>query len=160
MKLRTIVAAAVAAVLVFGIGFLVGRCTSHPEQLVTLHRDTVTVTDTIVREIPVPRTVTVVRIDTCYLPSPTDTVRIPVAMPIERKTYTTSDYRAVVEGYRPSLVEMQVYQKQQTITQTLPVSSKSKRWGVGVQIGYGYLPTLNRGTFYIGIGTHYSIWQW
>jgi hypothetical protein len=160
MKARTIITAAISAVLVLGIGFFAGRRTCRPQQLEILRRDTVTVTDTIVREIPVPRTVTVVRIDTCYLSSPTDTIRIPVAVPIERKTYTTPDYRAVVEGYRPSLVEMQVYQKQQTITQTIPISNKSKRWGIGVQIGYGYLPTLNRGTFYIGIGTHYSIWQW
>lgn len=157
MNVRTIIAITLAAVLVFGLGFLVGRCTSHPEQLVTLRRDTVTVTDTIVREIPAPRVVTRVRVDTCYLPGTVDTIRIPVAVPIERKTYTTADYRAVVEGYRPSLVEMQVYQKQQTITQTIPVSNKSKRWGIGIQTGYGYIPTVNKTALYIGVGVQYDL---
>lgn len=157
MKARTIITAAISAVLVLGIGFFAGRRTSRPQQLEILRRDTVTVTDTIVREIPVPRTVTVVRIDTCYLSSPTDTIRIPVAVPIERKTYTTPDYRAVVEGYRPSLVEMQVYQKQQTITQTIPISNKSKRWGIGIQAGYGYIPIVNKTALYIGVGVQYDL---
>ena len=157
MKARTIITAAISAVLVLGIGFFAGRRTCRPQQLEILRRDTVTVTDTIVREIPVPRTVTVVRIDTCYLSSPTDTIRIPVAVPIERKTYTTSDYRAVVEGYRPSLVEMQVYQKQQTISLTIPISNKSKRWGIGIQAGYGYIPTVNKTALYIGVGVQYDL---
>lgn len=157
MKARTIITAAISAVLVLGIGFFAGRRTCRPQQLEILRRDTVTVTDTIVREIPVPRTVTVVRIDTCYLSSPTDTIRIPVAVPIERKTYTTRDYRAVVEGYRPSLVEMQVYQKQQTITQTIPISNKSKRWGIGIQAGYGYIPIVNKTALYIGVGVQYDL---
>ena len=157
MKARTIITAAISAVLVLGIGFFAGRRTCRPQQLEILRRDTVTVTDTIVREIPVPRTVTVVRIDTCYLSSPTDTIRIPVAVPIERKTYTTPDYRAVVEGYRPSLVEMQVYQKKQTITQTIPISNKSKRWGIGIQAGYGYIPIVNKTALYIGVGVQYDL---
>lgn len=157
MKARTIITAAISAVLVLGIGFFAGRRTCRPQQLEILRRDTVTVTDTIVREIPVPRTVTVVRIDTCYLSSPTDTIRIPVAVPIERKIYTTPDYRAVVEGYRPSLVEMQVYQKQQTITQTIPISNKSKRWGIGIQAGYGYIPIVNKTALYIGVGVQYDL---
>lgn len=157
MNARTIITAAISAVLVLGIGFFAGRRTCRPRQLEILRCDTVTVTDTIVREIPVPRTVTVVRIDTCYLSSPTDTIRIPVAVPIERKTYTTPDYRAVVEGYRPSLVEMQVYQKQQTITQTIPISNKSKRWGIGIQAGYGYIPTANKTALYIGVGVQYDL---
>lgn len=157
MKARTIITAAISAVLVLGIGFFAGRRTCRPQQLEILRRDTVTVTDTIVREIPVPRTVTVVRIDTCYLSSPTDTIRIPVAVPIERKTYITPDYRAVVEGYRPSLVEMQVYQKQQTITQTIPISNKSKRWGIGIQAGYGYIPIVNKTALYIGVGVQYDL---
>ncbi|HIW97308.1 MAG TPA: hypothetical protein H9866_02290 [Candidatus Tidjanibacter gallistercoris] len=135
MKLRTIVAVAVAAVLVFGIGFLVGRCTSHPQQLVTLHRDTVTVMDTIVREIPVPHVVTRVRVDTCYLPGMVDTVRVPVAVPIERKEYRTPEYCAVVEGYRPELVEMEVYRQTQTIREV--TARHDSRFSFGIQAGVG-----------------------
>lgn len=156
MKLRTIVAVAVAAVLVFGIGFLVGRCTSHPQQLVTLHRDTVTVMDTIVREIPVPHVVTRVRVDTCYLPGMVDTVRVPVAVPIERKEYRTPEYCAVVEGYRPELVEMEVYRRTNTVTVTSTLE-KPNRWGVGIQVGYGLAPKTGRLEPYIGIGVQYNL---
>lgn len=156
MNVRTIIAVTLAAVFVFGIGFLVGRCTSHPQQLVTLHRDTVTVTDTIVREIPVPHAVTRVRVDTCYLPGVVDTVRVPVAVPIERKEYRTPEYRAVVEGYRPELVEMEVYRRTNTIT-VAPTLAKPNRWGVGIQVGYGLAPKTGRLEPYIGIGVQYNL---
>lgn len=158
MNARTIITAAISAVLVFGIGFLVGRCTSHPEQVEILRRDTVTVTDTIVREIPVPRTVTRVRIDTCYLPVPGDTVRVPVAVPIQRKEYRTAEYRAVVEGYRPELVEMEVYRQTNTVTVT-PAIAKPNRWGVGIQVGYGLTPRTGRLEPYIGIGVQYNLFS-
>lgn len=57
-----------------------------------------------------------------------------VEIPIERKTYQTDDYKAVVEGWRPSLVSMEVYPKTTTITQTKlkkPVFSLSVGPGVG-----------------------------
>lgn len=148
----------ITAVLLFIGAFFAGRASKRCDITSSeVRRDTITVVDTLIRKIPIPNPVTVVRVDTCYLPGTVDTIRIPVAIPIERKTYTTPDYRAVVEGYRPSLVEMQVYQKQQTITQTLPVSSKSKRWGIGIQAGYGYIPTVNKTALYIGVGVQYDL---
>lgn len=158
MNARTIITAAISAVLVFGIGFFAGRRTGRPEQLEIIRRDTVTVTDTIVREIPVPRTVTVVRVDTCYLPGPVDTVRVPVAVPIERKEYGTPEYRAVVEGYRPELVEMEVYRQTNTVTVT-PAIAKPNRWGVGIQVGYGLTPRTGRLEPYIGIGVQYNLFS-
>lgn len=128
MNVRTIIAVTLAVVFVFGIGFLVGRCTSHPEQLVTLHRDTVTVTGTIVWEISVPHAVTHVRVDICYLTGMVETICIPVAVPIEQKEYRTPEYCAVVEGYRPELVEMEVDSRTNTITVTF-ILAKPNRWG-------------------------------
>lgn len=58
-----------------------------------------------------------------------------VEIPIERKTYQTEDYKAVVEGWRPSLVSMEVYPKTTTITQT----KLKKPWfslSVGPGVGY------------------------
>lgn len=57
-----------------------------------------------------------------------------VEIPIERKTYQTEDYKAVVEGWRPNLVSMEVYPKTTTITQTKlkkPVFSLTLGPGVG-----------------------------
>lgn len=87
-----------------------------------------------------------------------DSLCVPVVVPIERRVYVTDDYRAVVEGYRPSLVSMELYRQTQVVTVTdVP---KPHRWGVGLQIGYGYMPTVNRAAPYIGIGIQYSLWRW
>ncbi|WP_289290009.1 DUF6808 domain-containing protein [Muribaculum intestinale] len=150
----------ITAVLLFAGAFFAGRASHRFDAARSeVRRDTVTVFDTLVWEIPAPHPVEVVRVDTCYLPGTVDTIRIPVAIPIERKTYTTPDYRAVVEGYRPALVEMEVYRQTNIVTVT-PTSAKPKRWGVGLQIGYGYMPTANRVTPYIGIGIQYDLWSW
>jgi hypothetical protein len=90
-----------------------------------------------------------------------DTVRVEVKVPVERKVYETENYRAVVEGFRPTLVEMEVYRNIPIITRetTLaPARPKPGRWGVGIQAGYG-LTTLGPAP-YIGIGIQYSIITW
>lgn len=85
-------------------------------------------------------------------------LRMPVVVPIERRVYVTSDYRAVVEGYRPSLVSMELYRQTQVVTER-PVA-RPRRWGIGLQAGYGLAPRTGRFEPYIGIGVQYSIWQW
>lgn len=63
-----------------------------------------------------------------------------VTIPIERKTYQDEDYKAVVEGWRPKLVSMEVYPKTQYITKTETVIQKKRPiWAltVGPSIGYG-----------------------
>lgn len=87
-----------------------------------------------------------------------DSLRVPVVVPIERKIYVTADYRAVIEGYKPKLVSMELYRQTQVVTNT--VSAKPKRWGFGVHAGYGFIPTTKRFEPYIGVGVQYSIWQW
>ena len=148
----------ILAVLLFVGAFLAGRWTKPRDVSYVKLRDTVIIRDTVTERIPEPQIVEVVRTDTCWLETVADTVRVPVAVPIERKVYVTSDYRAVVEGYRPSLVSMKLYRQTQVVTVT--TSPKPRRWGVGLQIGYGYMPTVNRTAPYIGIGIQYSLWQW
>ncbi len=119
-------------------------------------RDTVTVHDTIRDSIPQPFVVRFDHYDTLYVPfyidtTATDSVLVPVAIPIERKEYRTDDYRAVISGYRPSLDVMEVYRKTQTVT----VTPKPKRWGIGPQVGVGY-----PGGWYVGVGISYDVWQW
>lgn len=115
--------------------------------------DTVVVRDTVRDTVPRYVSVATVRRDTLLVPLPADTVRdsIPVIIPIERKEYRTADYRAVVSGYKPSLDYMEVYRKTQTVT----LSPKPKRWGIGLQAGISY-----PAGWHVGIGISYDIWQW
>lgn len=137
--------------------FLAGRASRPRHAGVVVRCDTVTVVDTVVREIPVPRRVEVVRVDTCYLAAVADTVRVPVAVPIERKEYAAEDYRAVVEGYRPALVEMEVYPRRQVVTvrETQPAAGKPSRWSLAVQAGYGIGPAGPAP--YIGLGVSFAL---
>ena len=70
-------------------------------------------------------------------------------IPITSKEYKTDDYRAVVSGYKPSLDFMEVYREKEIIT------LKPKRWGLGLQVGYGYPSGL-----YVGGGVSYNLFMW
>lgn len=117
-------------------------------------RDTIIVRDTVHDSIPKPLLVRFDHWDSIPFPVTVrdtlrDTIYIPV--PIERKEYLTADYHAIVSGYRPRLELMEVFRRTQTVT----VTPKPKRWGLGVQAGIGY-PS----GWYVGIGVQYDLWQW
>lgn len=120
-------------------------------------RDTIIICDTVRYTIPKPLLVRFDHWDTIPFPVPiyegTDTVRdtLYVPMPIERREYRTDDYHAIISGYRPRLELMEVFRTTQTVT----VTQKPKRWGLGVQMGAGY-----PGGWYVGIGVGYDLWQW
>ena len=120
-------------------------------------RDTITVCDTVRDTIPRPMLVRFDHWDTIPFPAPiyegTDTVRdtLYVPVPIERKEYLTDDYHAIISGYRPRLELMEVFRTTQTVT----VTQRPKRWGLGVQAGVGYPHG-----WYVGVGVGYDIWQW
>lgn len=116
---------------------------------------------------------TVVKTDTVFISAPmavfwqilpNDTVRIGDTLLHRRQVvYEDSLYRAVVSGYvAPRLDSMTVYPRTvyQTVTNDIyhPVivkSKKKKRWGLGLQAGYGY-----PGGFYVGVGVSCSLFQW
>lgn len=123
-------------------------------------------------------TVTIVKTDTVKVASPVpvykyiryndtvtichelrDTVKELVFLPREYMVYKDSTYRAVVSGVQPRLDSIEVYQKNtvQTVTKTIRVPDR-KRWGLGVQAGYGY--DGKRLTPYVGIGVQYDILRW
>ena len=126
--------------------------------------DTLVVRDTIVQEKPFYRTISQVRTE--YVPV-CDTIRIQdtlfVPVPIETKVYEDSLYRAEVSGYRASLDRLEIYQQERIITQTIPVQVKErKRWGIGVQAGYGVSTPNGKPVLspYIGIGVSYDLIRW
>lgn len=121
--------------------------------------DTVVVRDTIRDTVLAVHTVRHERVDTVWLRTTRDTVLVEVEVPIERKTYMTAEYRAVVEGFHPRLAEIEVYRSTVRIDRTETAALKRpSRWGIGVQAGYGITP---RGPQpYIGIGVQYNIITW
>ena len=81
---------------------------------------------------------------------------VEVEIPIERKVYGASTYRAYVSGYMPSLDSLVITMPQQTVY----IREKKKRWSVGVQAGYGVSMAGGvRLTPYIGIGVTYNLFS-
>lgn len=126
--------------------------------------DTLVIYDTITREMPVYITNTRVRTeyvlvrDTLRLH---DTLFVPIT--IEKRVYKDSLYRAEISGYKPSLDKIEIYQQTRTITQVEQVLVKDKkRWGLGIQAGYGV--GIHSGvvytTPYIGVGVSYNLLRW
>ena len=118
-------------------------------------------------------TVTIIKIDTVTVTKPVlkykyltkiitdtlynkDSIKVPVQIPIESKTYQDSTYRAVVSGYRASLDTIQVYplHTYTTITNTI---TKQKRFNIGVQAGFGYGCFSKKPDLYIGLGVSYKL---
>lgn len=156
----------------FFLGFLLGwACRSDYDRRSgggdVAYTDTVTVIDTIPYRYPVPRDSAVVRYETVRLMvadtariTITDTVRVAdsveVVVPITQRVYSDSTYRAYVSGYRPRLDSIFVYPRTSYITTT--VKEKPKRWGIGLQAGYGYSPG-NSMSPYLGIGVSYNLFM-
>lgn len=77
-----------------------------------------------------------------------------VLLPMERRVYGDSTFRAVVSGVRVSLDSMTVYPRTIFVTRTLP-PKVPRRWGLGVQAGVGMTP---KGVLpYAGLGVYYRI---
>lgn len=110
---------------------------------------------------------TVVKVDTLLISAPiapllvfqlTDTIRIgDTVVHREQAYYEDSLYRAWVSGYRPKLDSLQIFPRTvyQTVTNDIYHTPKKKRWGIGLQAGYGYPCGM-----YAGIGVSYSFFQW
>lgn len=118
--------------------------------------------DTITREMPVYITNTQVRVEyvqVCDTLRLRDTLYIPIT--IEKRVYEDSLYRAEISGYKPSLDKIEIYQQTRTIVERVPVQER-KRWGLGIQAGYGV--GIHSGvvytTPYIGVGVSYNLLRW
>lgn len=123
----------------------------------SLKTDTVTVIkiDTITIEKPVLKYkyITKVITDTLYN---TDSILVPVRIPIERTIFQDSTYRAVVSGYRASLDTIQVYPIH-TYTTITNMITKQKRFNIGVQAGVGYGVFNKKPDIYVGLGVSYRL---
>lgn len=144
-------------------GYLLGRRTCHvPDPELIVQTDTLRIQDTILVEKPVPVEVRVV--DT-MLVAVTDTVHLSdtvyLTLPRETKLYGDSTYTAQVSGYRPELDWIEVYP--QTVYLTKVVKTQDvKRWGLGLQAGYGAYVAGGQVRLapYVGVGISYNILKW
>jgi len=112
---------------------------------------------------------TVVEVDTLLISPPmaplltirlTDTMRIgDTVVHREQAYYEDSLYRAWVSGYRPRLDSLQIFPRTvyRTVTNDIyhTITPKKKRWGLGLQAGYGYPSGI-----YAGVGISYNLFQW
>ena len=85
-----------------------------------------------------------------------DTVRDTVYLPITQKIYKDSLYTAYVSGYRAKLDSIEVYSKTRTVF--VRERAKRKRFGLGVQAGYGF--SGNKVSPYVGVGVSCNLWEW
>ncbi|MGM9762361.1 MAG: DUF6808 domain-containing protein [Candidatus Cryptobacteroides sp.] len=151
--------------IVNAIGYFVNeRRNAHPSEI-KVKVDTLLVYDTILVEKPVIKKVEI--IDTLLLMVPTtDTLMMHdtvfVHLPIEQRQYGDPRYTAWVSGYRPQLDSIHIYQRTEYITKEIKTNTKPKRWGIGLQAGYGV--SLHEGQIqpgpYIGVGLYYSLINW
>ena len=135
----------------------------HPNVQVQI--DTTVIHDTIYIDKPVLQKVAVT--DTLRLPVLTrDTLMLHdtvlVHLPIEQRQYGDPRYTAWVSGYRPQLDSIRIYQQTEYITKEVKKVTKPKRWGIGLQAGYGvsFSNKQSQATPYIGIGSSYNILTW
>lgn len=136
----------ISEIILIGLVFLVGGYVGYRHHAFsTPTSDTIRVRDTI--KIYIPQYVEKQHIgtDVARLPriallniSATDTHdSIDVAIPLERVVYEEPDFRAVVEGYQPRLVEINIFPETQTIIRNIP--AKNKGWAInfGPTVCYG-----------------------
>jgi hypothetical protein len=145
---------------VLTIGVLAGWLI-HPKcvEIKEIRTDTIVKIDTIRDTVLLPKIITQVKtvVDTLVLAGKSDTVYVAVNIPIEKKIYQTEEYRAEIEGYKPNLTFMEVYKKTNTITEYKTIETKvDNKFGVGLHVGYDYIPHLNKTYPTIGVGISYN----
>ena len=80
----------------------------------------------------------------------------PKTIPITQKQYSDSTYTAWVSGYMPSLDSISIYPRREITTITNTIRKKPKRWGIGVNAGYGITPKEGMQP-YFGVDINYNL---
>ena len=175
-RISIYVAIAASVIAIVAIGLLIHLSTRTPdkptevETIWQIEREVFV--DTIPYFKPVPKDSLVVRYETVKLPTtnPKDDVfpdtvlmasrdSVEVEIPITQKQYQADEYRAYVSGYEPRLDSIFVYPRTEVVTvtetTTLTEKAKQKRWGLGIQAGYGYGPKGFQP--YVGLGISWNV---
>lgn len=146
--------AATFGLILFVAGFITGMMTYQRFRpyvqipVVEVRQDTVLIRDTVRVAIPAPHEMGPIRTDTIRLEiSPVDSIKIgggsktpadtgtrdtwprlrpdgSITIPVVQREYHTDEYRAIVEGWDPRLVSMEVYPVRTTITRTETITRR------------------------------------
>lgn len=100
----------------------------------------------------------------------TDTIEVPVsniilisdslmALPKTIKTFEDEGYKMQISGYDPVLDWIEVYPSTKFIESESLVRKPARRWGIGIQAGYGLLLNSRQVTHgvYLGLGISYNL---
>lgn len=162
--MRNVALLLIAALAIFGGGFLLGRG-HRPAPVVTETRDTLYLRDTLIAEVAAAPCY-IYRTEEVVIPvHDTIVARDTIYAAVERTTlrYEDSTYCAIVSGIRPRLDFLAVYPERQTITITERVAvPTAQRWGVGLQAGYGVAIADGRivPSPFVGVGVSYNLFNW
>lgn len=184
-QIKNIIAVLLVVAFIASLCLNVHFHTSRQERIAVSDTTRVTIFDTIPYLMPVPKDSVVIRYITEKLPISTEngdsstengqitpgnildddntiSENIPdsakVTIPITQKIYETELYKAYVSGYHPSLDSLLIFQQTQIIH--VKDYQKPKRWGIGIQVGYGV--TMSRTpqfSPYIGVGISYNLFN-
>lgn len=167
-KVYRVVAFTLAFLAFSYIGYRTGR--NYADSVPVSDTVRVTVYDTITYRKPVAVDSVVVRHVYAKLPASVkkDTVlwhedkrdSADVEVPITQKVYIDTAYTAWVSGYMPSLDSIAIRQRTEHVTVTEKFPAKRKRWGIGIQAGYGVTAERNpQLSPYIGVGITYNLFN-
>lgn len=144
--------------------FTIGRCNrnNYFVSKISTQVDTLYLHDTI--RINKPSPIIIRNIDTIIV-QVKDTIRLKdtlyLTLPREQKIYQGENYQAWISGYRPELDSMHIFRNTQQIITSTTIQNKQKtrRWGIGIQAGYGLTMHQNiiTPTPYIGVGLSYNL---
>lgn len=79
---------------------------------------------------------------------------VEVEIPITQKRYESERYKVWISGFHPVLDSIETYEATTTITRV----QKRKRWGLGLQAGYGM--GKNGLQPYVGVGVSWNVVSW
>lgn len=139
------------------LSFFIGRASKGDKTIKEIKSDTVRIVfrDTIVKERVKPTIVYKERVivDTLFS---IDSVLVEVLVPIEKKIFQDSNYKAEISGYKVSLDRMEVYPRTEQVIINRPVTQyKRSKIGLGISAGYSITPKGFQP--YIGVGLNYNI---
>lgn len=156
MKTKTIIAVLISLVVGAGVGYF---SNNKDQQVVTeyVKGDSIIVEhyDTVVVEKPkyLTKTVYKTEVDTFFIFTDTTIQQVIVDVPISAYVYGDSTYRCRINGYKVSMEYMKVFPK--TVEKTYIYRAKPKKWGIGLQVGYGM--SKDGLSPYVGIGGTYNL---
>lgn len=161
------------------VGIILGLIAAYllrgkPTDSVRIERDTVVQYDTVSWSLPKAKDSVLVKWATIKVPferivyvnhPPNDSLRIDTIeaeLPVTQKHYQTENYQAWVSGVYPNLDSIEVYQKTQTITETITITQygRQKRWGLGFSGGCNYLINEKKADPYAGLELNYNGDKW